>query len=144
MCPKRVFPFKHRHWAQHIWIRMGTKFHLWQIDFLDQICPKRVFLVQNRKNKDHHQIQHIWILLDPKFYRNQTICIFWKKTKKNKTTITTKNSKKVFFIQNRKGEHNHCIQHTLINLDTKFHLKQFLLFWPNLAKKGRKNLVYRK
>ena len=31
-------------------------------------CPKRVFLVQSRKNEQHHRIQHIWISLGSKSY----------------------------------------------------------------------------
>ena len=50
----------------------------WQFD-LDQIYPKRVFLVQNRKNEHHHKILHIRIGLGTKFQLRPTILIFWTK-----------------------------------------------------------------
>ena len=50
--------------------------------------------------------------------------------------------KKVILVQHRKLGHHHWIHHIQISLDTKFHLKQRIyVFWSNLLKKGRKNLV---
>ena len=46
-------------------------------DFLDQICPKRVFLVKNRKSEHHHWIPLIQISLGTKFQLKLTILIFW-------------------------------------------------------------------
>ena len=48
-------------------------------DFLDEICPKRVFSVQSRKSEQHHWILHIRISLGTKFQLKVTILIFWTK-----------------------------------------------------------------
>ena len=47
--------------------------------FLDQICPKRVFPLWNRKSEHHHWILHTWIRLGAKFQLKLTILNFWTK-----------------------------------------------------------------
>ena len=61
---------EHHYRIQHIRISLRTTFHL-QIkifNFLNQICPKRVFPVQNRGLKHRHRISHIRINLGTKFH----------------------------------------------------------------------------
>ena len=47
--------------------------------FLDQIYPKTVFLVKNRKSEHRHWIPNIPIGLGTKFQLQLTILIFWAK-----------------------------------------------------------------
>ena len=51
----------------------------WQFLFLEQICSKRVFLVESRKSEHQHWILHIRISLVTKFRLKMTILIFWTK-----------------------------------------------------------------
>ena len=51
----------------------------WQFLFLEQICSKRVFLVESRKSEHQHWILHIRISLVTKFRVKMTILIFWTK-----------------------------------------------------------------
>ena len=44
-----------------------------------QICPKRVFLVENRKGEQHHGLLHFQTGLSIKFLPKLTIFIFWTK-----------------------------------------------------------------
>ena len=46
------------------------------LEFLDQICPKRVFPVEHEKNKYQQWIQHIPIILVTKLQLKLTILIF--------------------------------------------------------------------
>ena len=52
-------------WILLIQISLGTKFQLKLtiLSFLDEISPKRVFLVKNEKSKHHHWTLHIQISL---------------------------------------------------------------------------------
>ena len=61
----------------HIPISLGTKFQLKLtiLIFLDKICPKRVFPVENRKS-ELYGILHIRISLNTKFQPKLTILIF--------------------------------------------------------------------
>ena len=94
------------HWILHIWISLGIKFHLkltvlieqhhqilhiWIslgiksgyqadcFDFLDQIVPNRLFLVENKKSEHHYSILQIWMSLSIEFHLELTILIFWSK-----------------------------------------------------------------
>ena len=55
-----------QHWI--LCIRLKLK----MFDFLDQICPKRVCLVENRKSQHHHLILNIRISLGTKFHFKQS------------------------------------------------------------------------
>ena len=46
---------------------------------MDQICPKRVFPIKNRKSGHHHWILHVRISVGTKFQLKLTILIFWTK-----------------------------------------------------------------
>ena len=72
---------EHHHCILHIRTSLGTKFQLklTSFDFLDQICPKRVFLVKNGKSEHHHSSLHIRIRLGSKFQLKLTILIFQTK-----------------------------------------------------------------
>ena len=63
--------------------KLDTKFQFklktQNFGFLDQIYPKRVFLVENRKSEHHHCILHIGIGLKTKFQLRLTILIIWAK-----------------------------------------------------------------
>ena len=89
-------------------------------DFFDQICPKKVFLVKNRKSEHHHWILLIQISLGTKFQLKLTISIFC--TKFAQKGISSRKQKK--------SEHHHGILHIWISLGTKFQLKLIILsFW---------------
>ena len=56
----------------------GTKFQInWQFNFLDQICFKKPFLVENWKWGHHHLILHIQISRGTKFLPKLTILTFF-------------------------------------------------------------------
>ena len=44
---------------------------------MDQISPKGVFLVQNRKNEHYHRIQHIVLVLISSFILSGQFWFFW-------------------------------------------------------------------
>ena len=79
-------------------------------DFFDQICPKKVFLVKNRKSEHHHWILLIQISLGTKFQLKLTISIF----------CTTFAQKGISSRKQKKSEHHHGILHIWISLGTKF------------------------
>ena len=47
--------------------------------FLDQICPRRVFSVEDGKNDHRQEILQIGISLSTKFQLKLTVLIFWTK-----------------------------------------------------------------
>ena len=67
-------------WILHIQISLST---LNSLEFWDQIFPKRVFLVQNRKSSHHNWILHIWLRLGSKFQVKLAILISWTKFAQN-------------------------------------------------------------
>ena len=79
-----------------------SNFTLNNFEFLDQICPRKIFMVKNRKSEHHHWIPHIQISLGTKFQLKLTILIFltrftqkgffWSKTEKVNTTYFLHNS----------------------------------------------------
>ena len=77
-------------------------------DFLEQICPKKVFLVQNRKSEHPH-----WILL---------IAIGWgtKFHFKQFRILEPHLPKRVVLVKNGKSEYDQWILHFRISLVTKF------------------------
>ena len=95
--------------------------------FLEQICPKRVFLLKNQKNEHHHWILHVRISVGAKFQLKVTILMFW----------TEFAHKGYFHSKTKKNEHHHWILHVRISLGTKFQLKMtILIFWTKFAQKG--------
>ena len=96
-------------------------------DFLDQICPKRVFPIKNKKNKHYHWILHVGIRLRTKFQLKVTFLIFW-----------TKFSQKGHFWPKTK-KLNITIEFCMFELVyvPNFSLKwEFWCFGQNLPKKG--------
>ena len=79
-----------------------SNFTLNNFEFLDQICPRKIFMVKNRKSEHHHWTPHIQISLGTKFQLKLTILIFltrfiqkeffWSKTEKVNTTYFLHNS----------------------------------------------------
>ena len=63
-----------------VWV---PNFTLKSVEFWDQICPKRVFQVKNRKSSYHNWILHIRLSLVSKFQLKMTILIFWAKFAQN-------------------------------------------------------------
>ena len=90
--------------------------------FFDQICPKRIFPVENRKSEHHHWIQHICINLGkvsaetffgPSLHKKS---IFDRKQKKWTSTLN-------------------CAYAYRISFSTKFQLKLIILiFWTKFTK----------
>ena len=52
--------------------------------------------------------------------------------------------RRIFMVKNRKSERHHWILHIQINLGTKFQLKQFWFFGPDLPQKGFSGLKQKK
>ena len=82
---KGVSSPKQKKWTPP-WNSAYPNFSLYQIsawndkfNFLDQIFPKRVLLVSNRKSKHHYWNLQIWISLGTKFQFKLTSLIFWTK-----------------------------------------------------------------
>ena len=109
----------------HIPIILNTKFKL-NSDFLEQICPKSLFLVENRRNEHLNWILHIHIILGTKFQLKLTILVFWTKfaqkeylqSKIEKINITTE----VWILE-------------LVEVPSFSLNWQFRFFGPNLPKK---------
>ena len=83
---KGIFGQKSKNWTPPLNFAYSDYSDIFQIstqtdnfDLLDQIYPKRVFLVKNRKREHHHWILHIWIGLGTKFQLRLTILIFCAK-----------------------------------------------------------------
>ena len=127
------FPQERNLWSKTEILNMIIEFRLFKLvswyqisaltdnfDFFDQICPKKVFLVKNRKSEHHHWILLIQISLGTKFQLKLTISIFC--TKFAQKGISSRKQKK--------SEHHHGILHIWISLGTKFQLKLIILsFW---------------
>ena len=86
---------------------------------LDEICPKKIFLVFERESKGYHWILHNQISLGVKFQLILTILIFYSKFAQ----------KDLFSVKNRKS----WVLYILIIVVTKFQLKLTLIFWTNFA-----------
>ena len=93
---------------------------------MDQIFPRRTYIIRNKKSEHHHWIQHIRISLGTKFQLQLAILTFWIK-----------------FIQKicsgwKKKIWTYCvILHIWIILRTKFQLKLTILsFWTKFTQKG--------
>ena len=67
---------EHHHWILHVQISIGIKFQP-KLTILDQIYPKRVFPVENRKSEHPHWILHMWTGLGTKLQLRLTILMFW-------------------------------------------------------------------
>ena len=80
---------------------------------MDQIYPKRVFLIKTRKSEHHHWNLHIWISVVTKFQLKMIILTFWTRFAHNG----------YFRSKIEKIEHHHWILHVLIRVCTKFQLK---------------------
>ena len=48
-------------------------------EFWDSICPKRLFLVENRESELHYWVMQVEISLGTKFHLKLMILIFWTK-----------------------------------------------------------------
>ena len=94
--------------------------------FWTKICPKRVFLVENRKRQHHHWVVHVWLSLGSKFQLKLTTLIFWTKFAQTK----------VFSVENGKSEHQHWVLYVQISVVTKFQVKlTILIFWIKFTQK---------
>ena len=99
---------------------------IWQF-WLDQISPKMVFAVENRKNEHRHWILHIWVSPSTKY---QLKLIIWN-------FLTKFTQKGHFRSKTEKG--NTSIEFYILELVKvpNFSLNwQFLIFGPNLPQKG--------
>ena len=98
---------------------------LWtnNFEFLDQICPRRIFMVKNRRS-EHHWIPHFQIILGTKFEPKLTILIF----------STRFAQKKFFWFKTEKSGRDHWILYSQIS--AKFQLKLTILsFWTKFTQK---------
>ena len=96
-------------------------------DFLDQIYPKAIFPLKNKKREQYHWILHIRISPGTKISASTD----------NSDFLDEICPKRVFPIKNRKNGHHHWILHARIRVSTKFqHKVSILIFWTNFAQKG--------
>ena len=106
-----------------------SNFTLNNFEFLDQICPRKIFMVKNRKSEHHHWIPHIQIsLLVPNFCFNWQFWFFWPDlSKKSFSRLKQKKwTQHIFYI----------ILQIQINLVRNFSLNwQFWFFGTNLPPK---------
>ena len=79
-------------------------------DFLEQICPKKVFLIENRKSEHPHWILHIAISWGTKFHFKQF------------RILEPHLPKTVVLVKNGKSEYDHWILHFQISLVTKLRI----------------------
>ena len=75
------------------------------IEFCNQICPKYLFSIKNRKSEHHHSILHVRISVGTKFQLKLIILIFW-----------TKFAQKGYFHSKRKRV-NSIIEFCIFELD---------------------------
>ena len=91
--------------------------------FLDQIYPKKVFAIKERKSEHHHRILHIWISLSIKFQLKLTTWVFGPNLPKKGTTEQNNQSSKL-------QEFAFCvvtlIQQLFFNI---FEISKISLFW---------------
>ena len=93
---------------------------------MDQICPKRVFPLRNKKSEHQHWILHIWISLSLEFHLELTILIFWIKFAQ--TAYARSKTEKWISPLN-----SACS----IYIGTKFQLQLIILiFWNKFAQTG--------
>ena len=97
-----------------------SNFTLSSSEFSDQIRPRKIFMVKNRKSEHHHLIPHIQISLATKVQLSwQFWGFFWSKTEKVNTT---------YFL------HNFAYSYYS---NAKFQLRlAILIFWTKFAQKG--------
>ena len=110
-------------------IRISLSFWTNNFELLNQICPRKIFMVKNRKSEHHHWIPHIQIsLLVPNFCFNWQFWFFWPDlSKKGFSGLKQKKwTPHIFYI----------ILHIQISLVQNFSSNwQFWFFGPNLPKK---------
>ena len=93
---------------------------------MDQICPKRAFLIKNEKSEHQNWIAHVRISVGTKFQLKLIILIF----------LDQICPKRVLLIKNRKSEHHHWILRILISVHTKFQIKLInLIFLDQICPK---------
>ena len=90
------------------WSRYQISFKAINFKFWDQICPKRVFSLENEKS-EHYHLQN--------FSLNWYFWLFGPNLPKIR----------IFVAENRKSEHHHWALHIWISLGKKFHFKQSVL-----------------
>ena len=113
--------------------QISTQFD--NFNFLEQICPEKVFPIKNKKSEYHRWILHIWISLDTKFQIKQTISSFW----------TRFVQKGYFWSKTRRNEHHQWILHIRIRVGTKFQPKlTILIFLAQICPKTVFPVVNRK
>ena len=109
------------HFEQTILIFFLYQISLWtnNFEFLDQICPRKIFMVKNRKSEHHHWNPLLQINLGTKFQLKLSILNFcWSKTGKMNTT---------YFLNSA------CSNYS----SAKFQLKlTIFIFWTKFPQKG--------
>ena len=99
--------------------------------FLDQTCPKRVFLAYNRCKEHHHRVLHIRINLSSKFFPAQINLNFWTKYAQKR------------YLGPKPKKVNIAIEFCIFELVQVPNFKINWQFWflgPNLPKKGISSL----
>ena len=103
--------------------QLGTNLIQTVLIFFNQLCPKKIFPIQNRINEHYH---HIQISLGTNFYLKVTAQILWIKTKQ-----------KTYF-RSKTEQMNITIKFSIFELGGELSfiiIRQFFLFGPNLVQK---------
>ena len=96
-------------------------------DFSDQIYPKTIFPLKNKKREQYHWILHIRISPGTKISASTDNFEFFDQIF----------PKRVFSVKNKIIEHHHWILHVWISVGIKFQLKvTILILWTKFAQKG--------
>ena len=95
LLPKRLLPVWNIKWRPPVnftYSNLCIKFYFEQFWILGQICPRRVFMVKNKKSEYHHWILHIRISLGTKFQLKLTNSSFDKIKPKRESPVKNRTS----------------------------------------------------
>ena len=105
-------------------VNTTIEFCIFNLHFLDQICPKRVFPVKTEKSEHDQWILHIRIYISTKFQLKLTVLIFWTNLPKKGIS----GNRKIAFLRASKRYFDFSSQRLL----TFTSFKRVLRYWANL------------
>ena len=118
---------EHYHWILHIWVRLSAKLQLKVrvFYFLDQTCPKDVFLSKTNEVNTTMEFSTIKLVKVSNFFSNKQFWILDQIYREEILKIKTKKSEQPLWILN-----------IVISLSANYQVKPILLiFWTKFAQK---------